>query len=54
MTATATRPGPADAPEIEDVLALCDRDRHPNLRGGFFSRGIARPGQIVPSRVEVA
>jgi mycobactin peptide synthetase MbtF len=25
--------------------------RHPNLRASFFSRGIARPVQIVPSRV---
>jgi len=28
-------------------------DRHPNLRASFFSRGIARPVQIVPSRVEL-
>src|ERR1700753_2952764 len=27
--------------------------RHPNLRSSFFSRGIARPVQIVPSRVEL-
>jgi mycobactin peptide synthetase MbtF len=27
--------------------------RHPNLRACFFSRGIARPVQIVPSRVEL-
>ena len=27
--------------------------RHPNLRASFFSRGIARPVQIVPSRVEL-
>jgi mycobactin peptide synthetase MbtF len=25
--------------------------RHPNLRASFFSRGIPRPVQIVPSRV---
>ncbi|OJZ74416.1 non-ribosomal peptide synthetase [Mycobacterium paraffinicum] len=28
-------------------------ERHPNLRASFFSRGIARPVQIVPSRVEL-
>ncbi len=27
--------------------------RHPNLRASFFSRGISRPVQIVPSRVEL-
>ncbi|MGD1279509.1 amino acid adenylation domain-containing protein [Mycobacterium seoulense] len=27
--------------------------RHPNLRASFFSRGIARPVQIVPSRIEL-
>src|SRR5947209_19786567 len=27
--------------------------RHPNLRASFFSRGIARPVQIVPSRVDL-
>jgi mycobactin peptide synthetase MbtF len=27
--------------------------RHPNLRASFFSRGIARPVQIVPTRVEL-
>src|SRR6201996_3196843 len=27
--------------------------RHPNLRASFFSRGIPRPVQIVPSRVEL-
>jgi mycobactin peptide synthetase MbtF len=27
--------------------------RHPNLRASFFSKGIARPVQIVPSRVEL-
>jgi mycobactin peptide synthetase MbtF len=27
--------------------------RHPNLRASFFSQGIARPVQIVPSRVEL-
>ena len=27
--------------------------RHPNLRAGFFSRGIARPVQIVPTRVDL-
>ena len=27
--------------------------RHPNLRVSFFSRGITRPVQIVPSRVEL-
>lgn len=28
-------------------------ERHPNLRASFFSRGIARPVQIVPSRVDL-
>ncbi|OCB41004.1 non-ribosomal peptide synthetase [Mycobacterium malmoense] len=27
--------------------------RHPNLRASFFSRGIARPVQIVPSRLDL-
>jgi mycobactin peptide synthetase MbtF len=27
--------------------------RHPNLRASFFSRGIARPVQIIPSRFEL-
>ncbi|WP_019699579.1 condensation domain-containing protein, partial [Mycobacterium avium] len=27
--------------------------RHPNLRASFFSRGVPRPVQIVPSRVEL-
>ena len=27
--------------------------RHPNLRASFFSRGIPRPVQIVPSRFEL-
>jgi mycobactin peptide synthetase MbtF len=27
--------------------------RHPNLRASFFSRGIARPVQLVPSRVDL-
>lgn len=27
--------------------------RHPNLRASFFSRGIPRPVQIVPSRIEL-
>ncbi|BAX93509.1 non-ribosomal peptide synthetase [Mycobacterium shigaense] len=39
-----------------DLLRECARKmltRHPNLRASFFSRGIARPVQIVPSRFEL-
>ncbi|MDD4866151.1 MAG: condensation domain-containing protein, partial [Mycobacterium sp.] len=44
--------GPLDAGLLRDCAAKMLM-RHPNLRAGFFSRGIARPVQIVPSRVEV-
>ncbi|WIM90233.1 amino acid adenylation domain-containing protein [Candidatus Mycobacterium wuenschmannii] len=59
---------PADDPYVigmsADVFGTLDvallRDcaakmlvRHPNLRASFFSRGIARPVQIVPSRVDL-
>ncbi|HEY0225180.1 MAG TPA: condensation domain-containing protein, partial [Mycobacterium sp.] len=39
-----------------DLLRECATKmltRHPNLRASFFSRGIARPVQIVPSRVDL-
>src|SRR5271163_3599001 len=35
------------------VCAAMVLARHPNLRASFFSRGIARPVQIVPSRVDL-
>src|ERR1700744_4912336 len=59
---------PADDPYVigmaADIAGALDADllrdcaakmlaRHPNLRASFFSRGIARPVQIVPSRVEL-
>ncbi len=59
---------PADDPYVigmaADIYGSLDVDllrdcaakmliRHPNLRASFFSRGIARPVQIVPSRVEL-
>ena len=48
----------ADISGVLDVALLRDcatkmLTRHPNLRASFFSRGIARPVQIVPSRVEL-
>ncbi|BBZ51907.1 non-ribosomal peptide synthetase [Mycobacterium heidelbergense] len=48
----------ADVSGALDVALLRDcaatmLARHPNLRASFFSRGIARPVQIVPSRVEL-
>jgi mycobactin peptide synthetase MbtF len=48
----------ADISGALDVALLRDcaakmLTRHPNLRASFFSRGIARPVQIVPSRVEL-
>lgn len=48
----------ADISGALDVELLCDcatkmLARHPNLRASFFSRGIARPVQIVPTRVEL-
>ncbi|SOX55021.1 non-ribosomal peptide synthetase [Mycobacterium ahvazicum] len=48
----------ADITGVLDVELLRDcatkmLARHPNLRASFFSRGIARPVQIVPSRVEL-
>ncbi|MEM6107193.1 amino acid adenylation domain-containing protein [Mycobacterium sp. 050272] len=48
----------ADITGVLDVELLRDCAtkmlvRHPNLRASFFSRGIARPVQIVPSRVEL-
>ncbi len=59
---------PADDPYVigmaADISGALDPDllrdcaakmlaRHPNLRASFFSQGIARPVQIVPSRVEL-
>lgn len=48
----------ADISGVLDVELLRDCAtkmlvRHPNLRASFFSRGIARPVQIVPARVEL-
>ncbi|MBI2695647.1 non-ribosomal peptide synthetase [Mycobacterium nebraskense] len=48
----------ADISGALDVALLRDcakkmLGRHPNLRASFFSRGIARPVQIVPSRVDL-
>lgn len=48
----------ADISGVLDVALLRDcatkmLERHPNLRVSFFSRGIARPVQIVPSRVDL-
>jgi len=44
--------GALDADLLRDCAAKM-LTRHPNLRACFFSRGIARPVQIVPSRVEL-
>ncbi len=42
--------GPLDVAKLRDCAAAM-LDRHPNLRASFVSRNIARPVQIVPSRV---
>ncbi|ORV60851.1 non-ribosomal peptide synthetase [Mycobacterium europaeum] len=44
--------GALDAALLRDCAAKM-LGRHPNLRASFFSRGIARPVQIVPSRVDL-
>jgi mycobactin peptide synthetase MbtF len=44
--------GALDAELLRDCAAKM-LVRHPNLRASFFSQGIARPVQIVPSRVEI-
>ncbi|OBG72286.1 MULTISPECIES: non-ribosomal peptide synthetase [unclassified Mycobacterium] len=44
--------GALDVALLRDCAALM-LARHPNLRASFFSRGIPRPVQIVPSRVEL-
>jgi mycobactin peptide synthetase MbtF len=44
--------GSLDVALLRDCAATM-LTRHPNLRASFFSRGIARPVQIVPSRVEL-
>jgi len=44
--------GALDAELLRDCAAKM-LTRHPNLRASFFSRGIPRPVQIVPSRVEL-
>jgi len=44
--------GALDAELLHDCAAKM-LTRHPNLRASFFSQGIARPVQIVPSRVEL-
>ena len=44
--------GALDAELLRDCAAKM-LTRHPNLRASFFSQGIARPVQIVPSRVEL-
>ena len=44
--------GALDVALLRDCAATM-LTRHPNLRASFFSRGIARPVQIVPSRVEL-
>lgn len=44
--------GALDVGLLRDCAALM-LARHPNLRASFFSRGIPRPVQIVPSRVEL-
>ncbi len=66
--ADSTEGQPADDPYVigmaADIFGSLDvavlRDcaakmliRHPNLRASFFSRGIPRPVQIVPSRVDL-
>ena len=42
--------GPLDVARLKDCAAAM-LDRHPNLRASFVSRNVARPVQIVPSRV---
>ncbi|WP_322858936.1 amino acid adenylation domain-containing protein [Mycobacterium europaeum] len=44
--------GALDAALLRDCAAKM-LGRHPNLRASFFSRGIARPVQIVPARVDL-
>lgn len=44
--------GPLDVALLRDCAATM-LVRHPNLRASFFSRGIARPVQIVPSTVDL-
>ena len=44
--------GALDADLLRDCAAKM-LTRHPNLRASFFSQGIPRPVQIVPSRVEL-
>jgi mycobactin peptide synthetase MbtF len=44
--------GSLDVALLRDCAATM-LTRHPNLRASFFSRGIARPVQIVPSQVEL-
>ena len=44
--------GALDADLLRDCAAKMLK-RHPNLRASFFSQGIPRPVQIVPSRVEL-
>ena len=44
--------GALDAELLRDCAAKM-LTRHPNLRASFFSQGIPRPVQIVPSRVEL-
>ncbi|OBK41399.1 non-ribosomal peptide synthetase [Mycobacterium sp. 1245111.1] len=44
--------GALDAALLRDCAAKM-LVRHPNLRASFFSRGIPRPVQIVPSRVDL-
>jgi mycobactin peptide synthetase MbtF len=44
--------GALDVALLRDCAAMV-LARHPNLRASFFSRGIARPVQIVPSRVDL-
>src|SRR5437588_5185711 len=50
MTADIT--GPLDV-ELLQRCAAAMLKRHPNLRASFVSRGIPRPVQIVPSRVDL-
>jgi mycobactin peptide synthetase MbtF len=49
---TADISGALDAELLRDCATKM-LVRHPNLRASFFSRGIPRPVQIVPSRVEL-
>jgi mycobactin peptide synthetase MbtF len=44
--------GALDADLLRDCAAKM-LTRHPNLRASFFSQGVPRPVQIVPSRVEL-